>query len=688
MRKKREVLRIVCVSCVLLLCGRAPAGPPTPLSCPADIDGSGQVDAADLAVVLDQWGTCPDPCPPSCPGDVDGNCLVNVDDLVDVLLAWGPCPVGACCFADGTCEVLSEGECDRFNAGRGGLLAEQSVEFIEPTFNSYAVTKQMRACVDADCTFPPGEPCDPFPDDGLITYVYTLTNAADSDNAIIGWVLDTLVAGAIVDAGVLAGDGVMPDEVLITNESSTVQWTFFSDPIDPGETSVELYVTSALGPAAVDATALGDFGLDTPGSCIGPAVEGDFCGGSSWQGPDTTCDPNPCGPILGACCLPDGTCEVLTQAQCEGSGAGPGGLLVEDLAEIVDPTFGSYTVAKATRACIDAACSFPGGGDSCDPFPDDGLITYVYRLTNDAGSTNPIIGWVLDTGVPGAIVAAGVLAGDGTAPDEVIVTNDSATVQWTFFSEPIAPGEMSVELYVTSALGPNRVDATVLGDFGIDAPTTCFGPAVEGDFCTGPVWQGPGTTCDPDPCTPIVGACCFPDGSCRPFSQADCQSAGGTFQGSGVTCEDAGCSAPAEPTAFQVAVGTLLGGTVESLIESDNDRVRVRSEFDGGQERADLRVTLSGPATTASRLDLTVEVSGSVAGVECTIFLRDVSASTWDVIDTFPLTNGDQQHSYRDVADPGAFVAADGTVRVRIRARDATEGGVLRVDQVQVIVTP
>lgn len=45
--------------------------------------------------------------------------------------------------------------------------------------------------------------------------------------------------------------------------------------------------------------------------------------GGTWQGGGTVCDPNPCEPGPppdGACCLPDGSCEVMTQADCATQG--------------------------------------------------------------------------------------------------------------------------------------------------------------------------------------------------------------------------------------------------------------------------------------------------------------------------------------------------------------------------------
>lgn len=53
--------------------------------CPADIDGSGFVDGADLASLLTNWGAAGT-------GDVNGNGEVDAADLAVVLGAWGACP--------------------------------------------------------------------------------------------------------------------------------------------------------------------------------------------------------------------------------------------------------------------------------------------------------------------------------------------------------------------------------------------------------------------------------------------------------------------------------------------------------------------------------------------------------------------------------------------------------------------
>ncbi len=56
-----------------------------------------EIEAADLAMLLGNWGPCPGPCTPgepdeTCPADLDGDCEVEAFDLAILLGAWGSCP--------------------------------------------------------------------------------------------------------------------------------------------------------------------------------------------------------------------------------------------------------------------------------------------------------------------------------------------------------------------------------------------------------------------------------------------------------------------------------------------------------------------------------------------------------------------------------------------------------------------
>lgn len=61
--------------------------PPDNDLCPADLDGDGRVDGADLARILQAWGG------PGV-GDIDGDGIVDSADLGRLLVAWGSCPAG------------------------------------------------------------------------------------------------------------------------------------------------------------------------------------------------------------------------------------------------------------------------------------------------------------------------------------------------------------------------------------------------------------------------------------------------------------------------------------------------------------------------------------------------------------------------------------------------------------------
>ena len=61
-----------------------------PPDCPADFNGDGTVGAADLAVLLGDWGSClPEE---DCPADFNDDGLVGAADLAELLGDWGSCP--------------------------------------------------------------------------------------------------------------------------------------------------------------------------------------------------------------------------------------------------------------------------------------------------------------------------------------------------------------------------------------------------------------------------------------------------------------------------------------------------------------------------------------------------------------------------------------------------------------------
>ncbi len=54
---------------------------------PGDLDGDGNVGAADLLQLIAAWGACP-ACD-ECAGDLDADCAVGVIDMLALLENWG-----------------------------------------------------------------------------------------------------------------------------------------------------------------------------------------------------------------------------------------------------------------------------------------------------------------------------------------------------------------------------------------------------------------------------------------------------------------------------------------------------------------------------------------------------------------------------------------------------------------------
>jgi hypothetical protein len=69
--------------------------------------------------------------------------------------------------------------------------------------------------------------------------------------------------------------------------------------------------------------------------------------------------------------------------------------------------------------------------------------------------------------------------------------------------------------------------------------TQCTCDAMWGHFI-------PAVPCDPNPCGPLFGACCLPNGSCAPLTGPGCESQSGVFRGNGTICDPDPCGSEIE----------------------------------------------------------------------------------------------------------------------------------------------
>jgi spore coat protein A len=81
-------------------------------------------------------------------------------------------------------------------------------------------------------------------------------------------------------------------------------------------------------------------------------------------------------------------------------------------------------------------------------------------------------------------------------------------------------------------------------------PQTIQGACCDGSTCTvttpaacAPprVYQGNGTSCSPNPCVVLTGACCANNGTCTEVTESSCTSSGGSYRGDSTTCSTTDC---------------------------------------------------------------------------------------------------------------------------------------------------
>jgi hypothetical protein len=218
--------------------------------------------------------------------------------------------------------------------------------------------------------------------------------------------------------------------------------------------------------------------------------------------------PIDCGDLVGACCLPDDSCEILTEADCTTQSGGYAGDGV---------------------ACDAVSCPLPPTGACCES--DD-------SCTEDMSETNC-------NGGGGTWAGEGVLCADITCPlptGACCESDDSCTDD---VSEAACIG----------GGGTWAGDGVLCADITCPLPPT--GACCESDdSCTddvsetncttgGGTWAGEGVVCADVTCPLATGACCESDDSCtEDVSETNCTTGGGTWAGDGVLCADVTCPLP------------------------------------------------------------------------------------------------------------------------------------------------
>jgi FtsP/CotA-like multicopper oxidase with cupredoxin domain len=137
------------------------------------------------------------------------------------------------------------------------------------------------------------------------------------------------------------------------------------------------------------------------GSCV--LVTSNQCAslGGTFQGVGTSCSPNPCQPPVGACCFNDGSCEVLTLSNCVARGGtylGDGTTCSSNLCPIVLTPF----VDALPRPGVAQPISGMAGGAAAYELT---ISEFKQKLHRDLPSTTV---WGFDGSYPGPTIEASV----------------------------------------------------------------------------------------------------------------------------------------------------------------------------------------------------------------------------------------------------------------------------------------
>jgi hypothetical protein len=214
-----------------------------------------------------------------------------------------------------------------------------------------------------------------------------------------------------------------------------------------------------------------------------------------------TYSPSGCTPIVGACCLQNGTClEAVTPSQC---------------ASATGVYQGDNTLCTSVNCPQPGACCLQNG--SC-----------VEGVTQPACSAQG-----------GVFQGAGTECANVNCPQPVGTCCVNGTCTHLTEAQCLAQGGefiSSTPIFCTAntCKGACCIQSSQSCQFIIESLCTAAG----GEF------QGVGIQCNQIVCFPI-GACCLPDGGCVDTQTPEsCEAQNGTFQGNATTCSGVSCPTP------------------------------------------------------------------------------------------------------------------------------------------------
>jgi len=317
---------------------------------------------------------------------------------------------------------------------------------------------------------------------------------------------------------------------------------------------------------------------------------------------DFIADPNPtpgyanagaCAPITGACCFVDGSCQVLTQANCTaltGVYQGDGTTCNPNPCPIPQAT--DLTLCQAAQDNVDGTPYYNGqwvhvhgictlesntwagnrieftitDGDCCTNVFNGGAATPVIHVGDEVDVIGTVGQFNGKTQVTTPNLTITVVSTGNPIPTPGLVTTGDFYTNGENYESCLI--EIRCVSIVSGTWPAANTDATIVVDDGtgpcdlrIDKDTNIDGsPAPTGPFTiigiasqfdsTNPFTSGfqimPRSVDDLlfNDCAPPTGACCFPSGLCSVVTAAECETQQGVYVGDGTTCTPNPCAQP------------------------------------------------------------------------------------------------------------------------------------------------
>jgi hypothetical protein len=117
---------------------------------------------------------------------------------------------------------------------------------------------------------------------------------------------------------------------------------------------------------------------------------------------------------------------------------------------------------------------------------------------------------------------------------------------------------------------------------------------------------------------------------------------------------------------FAVINASIGDGDIQSLGESDDNRMNLIPDFRNLRTSPGIEGTLTSPTQSVSSFSVTVESRNTLSTTHQEIWLFNWGTAQWETIDSRPTTLTDSVATVSVSSNPGRFIDASGQVKVRV----------------------